>query len=405
MKNKEIVYIIRIACLVLSGVSFYSFAEYLESGDEATISSYSINNENKMKSPGVLLQKSLVKNKYQITTAEKVYKVLYSSKDGINDSIRVNSGIIFIPKGTPPKNGWPIISWQHGTTGTADQCAPSWTGPDQPSKIVISGWLKKGYAVLAADYQGLGSTGIHPYLESKSLAYSVLDLLNASLNAKLNLQNDIFLHGWSEGGFATVATIFYAERYAPTLNIIGASGSGTPYFKKEALGLLLTEKHVPDSVAGYMTYIMNSSSQLKNSIHRDDVFSDEGKEFSQEYGRYCIDDIARVAYENKTDFKKIIKPAALKNPNILNYLSYPSLKVNIPLYLSIGGNDTDAPKNMQLELKRDMCDKGSPVHYKVYPGADHTQALLESAHDTVTFLNNLKGKVTMDSTTFSGCKN
>ena len=29
------------------------------------------------------------------------------------------------PRGRPPKGGWPIVSWGHGTAGIADRCAPS----------------------------------------------------------------------------------------------------------------------------------------------------------------------------------------------------------------------------------------------------------------------------------------
>ena len=35
------------------------------------------------------------------------------------------SGTLTVPKGKAPKGGWPVISWAHGTTGIADQCAPS----------------------------------------------------------------------------------------------------------------------------------------------------------------------------------------------------------------------------------------------------------------------------------------
>ena len=35
------------------------------------------------------------------------------------------SGIVSVPKGTAPKGGWPVVTWAHGTTGIAPQCAPS----------------------------------------------------------------------------------------------------------------------------------------------------------------------------------------------------------------------------------------------------------------------------------------
>ena len=37
---------------------------------------------------------------------------------------------VSVPKGKPPKGGWPVITWAHGTTGVADICAPSRDGLD-----------------------------------------------------------------------------------------------------------------------------------------------------------------------------------------------------------------------------------------------------------------------------------
>ena len=35
------------------------------------------------------------------------------------------SGLVAIPPGVPPKGGWPVIAFGHGTTGVLDKCAPS----------------------------------------------------------------------------------------------------------------------------------------------------------------------------------------------------------------------------------------------------------------------------------------
>src|SRR5262249_12851241 len=35
------------------------------------------------------------------------------------------TGAVLAPLGDPPTGGWPVVSWDHGTTGMADRCAPS----------------------------------------------------------------------------------------------------------------------------------------------------------------------------------------------------------------------------------------------------------------------------------------
>ncbi|MEA3113437.1 MAG: ATP-binding cassette, subfamily bacterial CydCD [Caballeronia sp.] len=44
-----------------------------------------------------------------------------SSTDGLdNRTPVVVSGVLFVPKGTSPQRGWPLMAWAHGTVGSAD---------------------------------------------------------------------------------------------------------------------------------------------------------------------------------------------------------------------------------------------------------------------------------------------
>src|SRR3954447_12930250 len=60
------------------------------------------------------------------------WKVLYRSVAADGQPIAV-SGTVSVPKGKAPKKGWPVISYDHGTTGIADQCAPSRDSADNPA--------------------------------------------------------------------------------------------------------------------------------------------------------------------------------------------------------------------------------------------------------------------------------
>ena len=76
-----------------------------------------------------------------------------------------------------------MITYAHGTTGIADQCAPSRDGPArarQATSTRCSGWLKAGYAVVRTDYEGLGTPGVHPYLIGRSEGRGVLDIVRAA---------------------------------------------------------------------------------------------------------------------------------------------------------------------------------------------------------------------------------
>src|SRR3954453_18317492 len=107
--------------------------------------------------------------------------VLYRSISSAGKPIAV-SGTVSLPKGKPPKGGWPVISYAHGTTGIADACAPTRdTGKATVTPLnlyidpLLERWLKAGYAVVRTDYEGLGTPGAHPYLVGTSEGRSVLD--------------------------------------------------------------------------------------------------------------------------------------------------------------------------------------------------------------------------------------
>ena len=81
--------------------------------------------------------------------------VLYTQV-GVKGKLVPVSGIVSVPKGTPPKGGWPVVAYAHGTTGIASQCAPSRDtgagsgahgadiGVAPPGSTLDQGWLRRG---------------------------------------------------------------------------------------------------------------------------------------------------------------------------------------------------------------------------------------------------------------------
>lgn len=57
--------------------------------------------------------------------------MLYQSRALDGRAIAV-SGMVVAPDTKAPDGGFPVVSWAHGTTGTADQCAPSRTNGTCP---------------------------------------------------------------------------------------------------------------------------------------------------------------------------------------------------------------------------------------------------------------------------------
>lgn len=103
------------------------------------------------------------------------------------------------------------MSWGHGSSGINDRCAPS-IAPNKDGKIDLYGYggfvgelLKASYAVVATDYEGLGTPGEHPYIIADSEGCSMIDAVRAGVQAEPNLSNSWFAVGHSRGGQAAIA--------------------------------------------------------------------------------------------------------------------------------------------------------------------------------------------------------
>jgi pimeloyl-ACP methyl ester carboxylesterase len=133
------------------------------------------------------------------------YRLTYLTLDAEGREQRA-SGLMAVPA-KPAGARSPVLSWQHGTL-FRDAEAPS--NSLAPGELPIQ-LAAAGYFVVAADYVGYGvSKGVpHPYLLSAPTASAVLDLLVAARNWRLRQgvagNGQLFLAGYSEGGFATVA--------------------------------------------------------------------------------------------------------------------------------------------------------------------------------------------------------
>ena len=156
----------------------------------------------------------------------KAYLLLYNSESVCNEP-RAVSAWIAIPNRPAPSAGRPILSWGHETLGAADHCAPSRTGymNQQGVSTMVSELLKKDFVVVASDYEGHGTPGMHPWAESAAQGKNLLDAARAARNFVPSSANrKTFITGFSIGGHAMSRANEIADVYAPDLEIMGIVG-------------------------------------------------------------------------------------------------------------------------------------------------------------------------------------
>lgn len=147
-----------------------------------------------------------------ITSSVKAYKISYKTQFPEGNPINA-SGLIIVPDQSD--KDLTLLGFLHGTITTQDE-APSAYLPVGNMEAYMGGTvgasLAKGYIVVMPDYIGFGDSWQtqHFYQEKASLASACLDMLKAAkefANEKdLETRKEIRLLGYSEGGYAAMAT-------------------------------------------------------------------------------------------------------------------------------------------------------------------------------------------------------
>jgi pimeloyl-ACP methyl ester carboxylesterase len=163
----------------------------------------------------------------QATPGMRAWFVVYGSTGLEGEPVAV-SGLILAPEATPAEGGYPVVAWAHGTTGVADNCAPSKNGIfDVPSDV--RDLVAKGYVVTATDYEGLGTDGIHPYIVGRSEGRSVIDSIRAAMSLHDARAGDqAVVIGLSQGGHAALWAAQLKPDYAPDLPLLGVFAASPP---------------------------------------------------------------------------------------------------------------------------------------------------------------------------------
>src|SRR3954452_14190278 len=216
-----------------------------------------------------------------LKSAGSNWLVLYRSTGSDNNPIAV-SGTVSVPKGKAPKKGWPVISYDHGTTGIADVCAPSRDSKDNPAHLynsyaypLLNGWLKAGYAVVRTDYQGLGTPGIHQYLVGVSEGRSTLDIARAAHKLNLKISKRIAIAGHSQGGHAALWGAFLAPKYTPDLQLRGTVAFAPASHISELVALVGTQRWPGGDLSSEAVLVIRGADDFNPGLNISSIFSDQ----------------------------------------------------------------------------------------------------------------------------------
>lgn len=139
-------------------------------------------------------------------------KVMTYNMTNVQGKTATATAMVLFPKATQPKDGYRVVVWEHGTVGVGDGCALSKNAINPRFKILAESLLAAGYVIVAPDYEGLGTPGVHPYLNLSSEAKSALAAVKAvKEHYGAQLKGDWMSIGQSQGGHASLGTAEFAN--------------------------------------------------------------------------------------------------------------------------------------------------------------------------------------------------
>ncbi|MEW1933752.1 lipase family protein [Rhodococcus sp. NPDC079359] len=308
----------------------------------------------------------------------------------------LSTGTVFLPPGTAPEGGWPVISWAHGTSGLGDACAPSLIGPTYAERDLpyLANWLAQGYAVVASDYAGLGTPGLPTYLDGRTTAHNVVDMVKAGRNYSEDLSRSWVAVGQSQGGGAAIYTARYATEFGgPDLDYRGAVGTGTPAYIEKLIsigGPGVPPVALPSGLTAYVAYIGASLRYAHPELGLDDILTPLGKKYADLAETTCVSDFeAQLDGVTIGDFFTAPLTGLPNFTAVLDdYMAMPETGFDKPFFMGNGLQDIDVPFPTTAAYVARLTANGQPVTFRAYD-TDHSGAFVQSQADTIPFVANL----------------
>lgn len=332
--------------------------------------------------PGKLLRVQPYRG--EVPADATAFRILYATtySDG---TPALASAVVAIPTAAPDGDRT-VLAWQHGTTGVAQACAPS-VGPQALTEYAIPGIsraIDRGWAVVATDYPGQGTSGRYPYLIGQGEGRATLDAVRALEQMDdAHASHRVMIWGHSQGGHATLWAGQIAADYAPELEVVGVaalSAAADPLYLAQRvtaggsnpLGDLITAFVLVPYADEYRDI------NLSTAVHP--------------AGEAVVDAFASRCVTDPTTIVSVLAGQALKLDSPLYRIDVTAgavrdrLTQNIadgivpaPLFLGQGADDEVIPTKVQTSLSHRLCAADRTVETHLYPGRTHMGVIAEGS--------------------------
>lgn len=346
-------------------------------------------------------------------------QVIRYNMSNVNGERAEATAMVFYPNTPQPQDGWRVVVWEHGTVGSGDSCAPSNNQLNNNFRGLASSLLAKGYVIVAPDYEGLGTRGIHPYLNLKSAAQSAIYAVRAFKEQQGNRFNGAWVSvGQSQGGHASLATAQFADEdpnYKAAVAAAPASSLGyiISEVAPQALSALVeagqdnAAKAVYAELLAYAAYVAVGIKAYEPGFNYRNIFSSragivaEKAEGTTGENGLCLGPLITEYVQDIDDYlvnnpeKTVVDYPGLvenfqNNSSVEKFLenNQPATeKINVPVMIIQGTADMAVPYPVTNTLQQGLKDMGTTVTFVPVQDASHTEAIVQSRTQLLTFIN------------------
>ncbi|WP_244931972.1 alpha/beta hydrolase [Nocardioides sp. W7] len=344
---------------------------------------------------GTLLRARPLRTAAALPSARATYLVEYVSVGARDQKIRV-TGTVSLPEGKAPRGGWRVLSWAHGTTGTADPCAPSRDTVDGPAHDylgrvdqTLDRWSRAGYVVAKTDYEGLGTPGDHPYINGPSAARTLADIVVAARQLSSQVGRQWVVSGHSQGGHAALAAAAGPRRHRGT-ELLGAVS-----LAPGGVGLSQTAPYIKNNLPGaqaaisFLPPLLLGAAAATDTVDADALVTDAAQPLLDAGRTGCMDAIREVA--DTLTPAQVFEPDADFGPLTAYLDSQDAVRLipRVPTFVAAGTADVLVAKPGVDYLVSVLCGSAPPIDYSVYQGADHRAVIDESYAETRAYADAL----------------
>jgi Secretory lipase len=309
---------------------------------------------------------------YQISAV----RVLYHSRSPSGEDVAV-SGVVLVPDRTPPAGGWPVIAWAHDFIGSARQCAPS-LRRNLSQGPLLSMYVGVGYAVVASDYAGLGTSFPNAAMDMRSNALDVIYSIPAARAALPQLGAKWVVAGYSHGGLAAVGVAEAGSEVGES-NYLGAIAISGVAEAQEIF------EHIAQGPSLRMlVFLTQGIKAVFPGFRVEEMLTDKAIPLYQHISHACE---ASLGPELATN--EMLKPGWEKNPYVKEFFARntPGRKpVHGPLLLISGDADPEAPSALTGTVVARLCKQKDRVLFIKYPGLKASAVIGESVSEQISWI-------------------